>query len=533
MKSFLLPFIFLTSLSSFAQTIGPFVSVEPKPQTQLFEFPNTYDFQYIIQTGDPLTGGGTLPTFSDFTGFAPKTPGNSTDGYLCINSEFVPGGVSVLDITLSPLNNKWNINSSNKVDFSEFNCLIGAGTVANCSGGITPWGTMVTCEENNTNIPTCTYDGYEVFGWNIEIDPATHSIIDHDNNGSPDKLWAMGRMKHENACFAADNKTSYYGDDNASTGYLFKFVANEEKKLGSGQLYVLKLDAGNTTGTWVLINNTSVSDRNNTLDLADAASGTLFDRVEDVEIGPDGKVYFASTGQGRIFRFNDNGSSVENFEIYVDNISYPISTQNGVVQALFSGPDNLAFDANNNLWVTQDGGDNHLWVIKADHTSANPHVEVFANTPAGCESTGIFFTNDGKFLFLSFQHPNATNTQTQTDVFGKTLAFGKETTIAIALKETFQPTSIFESAMENSPLCITPNPIVDAHLQLQFESKISSQTIINIQDMHGRIITSYSLNAAIGQNQFDIELPNLSNGTYFCILQDGVSQYPTKFVVAK
>ncbi len=43
-------------------------------------------------------------------------------------------------------------------------------------------------------------NGYDDFGWAIEIDPATKTIVNQEGDrDDKDKLWAMGNFKHENA----------------------------------------------------------------------------------------------------------------------------------------------------------------------------------------------------------------------------------------------------------------------------------------------------------------------------------------------
>ena len=83
-------------------------------------------------------------------------------------------------------------------------------------------------------------------------------------------------------------------------------------------------------------------------------------------------------------------------------MSYDINDGSSVTSVPWgNGNDNLAFDNDGNLWVMQDGGDFYIWVVKNGHTQASPDVEIFGITPAGAEPTGITFTPDNKYLFMS------------------------------------------------------------------------------------------------------------------------------------
>ncbi len=103
------------------------------------------------------------------------------------------------------------------------------------------------------------------------------------------------------------------------------------------------------------------------------------------------------------------------------------------------GNDNLAFDGEGNLWVLQDGDRSHIWVVGPTHTATSPAVRLFAKTPVGCELTGITFSPDYKFMFISFMHPAINNIASQTDAAGISLVFNTSTTAVIALKENLGP----------------------------------------------------------------------------------------------
>jgi secreted PhoX family phosphatase len=153
------------------------------------------------------------------------------------------------------------------------------GTLANCAGGLTPWGTMLTGEENFNGYfeakdestenkrygikaePTgrgweqddprfsAKNAGYENeanrFGYIVEVDP-------FDPNSVPKKHTGLGRFKHEgaNVIVASNGKVVAYSGDDERFDYLYKFVskgtyrpndrAHNMTLLSEGDLYVAK-----------------------------------------------------------------------------------------------------------------------------------------------------------------------------------------------------------------------------------------------------------------------------------------------------
>ena len=417
-----------------SNAIGCFTSVRPTAQTQTIVFPDTHAFQEIAKSGvTRYTGTNqTLPGNHDFTGYIGRGGSNSSSklGYLSINHENDPGGVSMLNLHLNQNSMTWAVDSVRKVDYTPV-----VKSTRNCSGGLTPWGTIISSEES-FNTGDANGDGYQDVGWQVEIDPVTATIIDHDGDGQPDKLWAMGRMSHENIAISQDSVTIYECEDGGSS-CVYKFVANQKMHLESGTLYVLRRNSStSTTGTWIVVPNATQADRNNAKNLATALGGTNWNQLEDIEFGPDGMMYFTSKGSGTIWRFRDNGNTVSDIEAYVTNRQYAISYDGGVQNENWgTGIDNLTFDGEGNLWALQDGGRNHLWVIRPDHTPANPHVELFMTTPIGSEPTGLTFSPDFRYGFISIQHASGSNSVLKTDAAGNPVRFNANTTFVFARKE--------------------------------------------------------------------------------------------------
>lgn len=451
-----------------AAHISCFTSIVPTAQTGKLIIPAEHKYQMILKEGDNYTeGGGLVGGQNDFTAYVAKN-GSSTNGYLSVNHETNPGGVTMAEINYNPTSKLWQLSRSRAVSFSDPSLV---QTIRNCSGGITPWGTIITAEEQTTSADV-NGDGMKDYGWLVEIDPATAQVISKNADGTKGKLWQMGIMNHENVVINNAGTIAYYGED-GGTHMVYKFVADTPNDLSSGDLYVLKLDQGlttagdpvGTTATWVQVPNKLKADQNNTASAAQTVGGTRFNGVEDVDISPiDGKIYFTAKGLDRVYRLQDNGATASQVETFVGGASttYSFDTAQGVkTEAWGDGNDNLTFDELGNLWVLQDGGKNYIWVIAPDHTAANPKVKLFASMPAGSEPTGLTFTPDHKFGFFSVQHPNST-ISTDIDATGNTIDYkGKSATMVIALKNNLGTESVLGTidnhATENT-VTVAPNP---------------------------------------------------------------------------
>ena len=479
--------------------IACFTSIRPIRQTSRLTIPSSHSFQMLMKQGENYTtGGGRVPGNHDFTGYVPIS-NSSTNGYLSVNHENTPGGVSMMRVNYNATARLWNVSRNEAVDFYNNDLVT---TTRNCSGGVTPWGTVITCEETY-NGGDGNRDGYTDVGWCVEINPANARVRSY-GNGRQEKLWALGRMRHENVVVANDRRTVYFGED-GGTSCVYKFVANAAEDLSSGTLYVLRLDGGlssgnpsRSTGSWVRVPNSTQSDRNNTSSIASSLGANNFNGVEDVEIHPiTGQIYYTSKGYGRVYRFTDNGSTVSGFQVYVGGRSYPITSNNGTNNVSWgSGNDNLAFDNDGNLWVLQDGGNDYIWVVENEHTQNNPKVKIFASTPNGSEPTGITFSPDNRFMFLSIQHPSSSNAS-QTDAAGNSVRFNRSATIVIARNENLGTSSaraitssILENTQKEKGLKVFPNPSQNGKVKLSFTMEYESEVIVDLLNIQGQKIAT-------------------------------------------
>ncbi|WP_353873957.1 alkaline phosphatase PhoX [Aliikangiella maris] len=189
----------------------------------------------------------------DFNAFIPANADGS-QGYLFTAFEDRPGAMSRLMVSKAD-NGTWNVDAALNVDFSSV-----AGTMINCFGTVSPWGTPLTSEENyeaenaaNWNNPAYS-DGYPNYtdvqniqtylggtfpnpydyGYIVEITQPTEAAP------VPVKQFTLGRVAHENVVIMPDQKTVYITDDGTDKGF-YKFVATTAGDLTAGTLYAAKL----------------------------------------------------------------------------------------------------------------------------------------------------------------------------------------------------------------------------------------------------------------------------------------------------
>lgn len=395
----------------------------------ILELPEGFNYKVISKIGDVMDDGIPVPDKADGMGcfalddskvvlvrnheawlenhgpgqrgkqdmLAPYAYDKNDDGIV------IPGGTT---------NIVYDLEKGERVQ--EFYSLVGTST--NCAGGITPWGSWLTCEET---VDRAGEGVQKDHGWVFEVPSDATGLIE------PVPLKDMGRFNHEAA--AVDPRTGIvYLTEDRPNGLFYRFIPNVYGELEKGgKLQALGFEEHNNgfdsrnwesnllaQGSWqdaVWIDLEDTDSPNDDLRIRGYQSGAvIFARGEGINWG-DGELYFCcSTGGaekvGQVMRYvpsKDEGTDAE-------------KNNPGKLQLFFESSDIASFGLGDNIVVAPNG---HLIVCEDHYDSTINHIRGI--TPAGAvydlarvnvdsETAGACFSPDGGTLFVNIQNPTTT-----------------------------------------------------------------------------------------------------------------------------
>jgi secreted PhoX family phosphatase len=310
--------------------------------------------------------------------------------------------------------------------------IVNPGTQAFVSGDAsrwTPWGGYLTAEES--------WDTTSTKGRLFEVTNPTTAGAGGANFVQRN---IIPRVSHEGLAFDKDN--NMYFIDELNGGSIYRYTSanpnatNGDDYFAAGKTSVLRVGTGFVFGatgaaTWVDLTDAngaalagavltaSTTDPAGTIDgraTADVAAfkGTEYNRPEDMEIqtlsNGTQKLYFTTTDTHEVFSLDLASMNVSLFASRAT-----IDALTGLaVGNVFANPDNLAIDAEGNIYIVEDqpGGSADIWfATDADRNGVAESIGRWASlTSGGAEPTGLYFDKfDPNIAYVNVQHPSDNN----------------------------------------------------------------------------------------------------------------------------
>ncbi|GLR71589.1 alkaline phosphatase PhoX [Agaribacter marinus] len=386
----------------------------------VIDLPQGFTYQVISSLGDKMDDGLTVPDRADGMGCLKlddervalirnheQKPEHSKDWDVNFSDEQLaraydahrsgiplPGGTSNIIFNMK----------TGKVE-QQFMSLL--GTIRNCSGGITPWGSWLTCEES---VDKASDKISKDHGYVFEVPSTTKGLVD------PKPIKAMGRFNHEAACVDPKSGIVYLTEDRGDSLF-YRFIPNEKQNLhAGGQLQALvikgksKFDTRNWSSSsmqvqvdyaceWIDLDNPE-SPKDDLRKRGYEKGAALFARGEGVFFGDD-ELYFCCT----------DGGAKKLGQI----MRYKVSGNSPTISLFFESDDPTSMNFGDNLCLAPSG---HLVVCEDQYLdTVNNHLK--GVSPSGksydiakvrwqTEPAGACFSPDGSTLFVNMYSPTAT-----------------------------------------------------------------------------------------------------------------------------
>lgn len=300
------------------------------------------------------------------------------------------------------------------------------GFVSGDASRWTPWGSYVTAEES--------WGTGSTKGRLFEV---TNPTTAGQFTGTFIQRSIIPRVSHEGLAF--DQNKSMYFIDELNGGSIYKYVSanpnatNGNDYFAAGQTFAAKVNGGNNANAVGAIAWEAITDVNGaalagvstvlgdgSIDgrvTANTVKATDYQRPEDLDIKllANGQevLFIATTTTNEVYTFNlDTGMA----SLFASTATIDLATGLAVGAGSFTSPDNLAIDAEGNVYIIEDRNgavDDDIWFAKdinkdGDLLDAGEGLARWAsNGTPGSEFTGLYFDKfKPNVAYVNIQHPS-------------------------------------------------------------------------------------------------------------------------------
>jgi secreted PhoX family phosphatase len=379
------------------------------------------DFQYTVfgKSGSPMSDGNLTPRRHD--GMAAFSDGNLVR---LVRNHEINNGTGKPGVLISTRGTPYDplagggtvtmlVDAQRREVVRDFISL--SGTLQNCAGGLTPWGSWLTCEEA---ILGQGHQFNQEHGYIFEVPAGA------DTPATPVPLKAMGRFIHEAVAVDPGTGIVYETEDSQGMGAhvpetsgFYRFTPQEKQNLAAGgrlEMLALRGHPGYDTRTrqrvgqqfdieWVAIDNPDpVGVETDPLAVYKqglAKGGATFARLEGCWYG-DGSIFINAT----------SGGDRKLGQVW----EYRPEAGGGTLRLLFESRSTEVLNAPDNLCVSPRGG-----LVLCEDLSGGEYLRGLTRdgdifdfakniAPGAREFAGATFSPDGQTLFVNVQEPGMT-----------------------------------------------------------------------------------------------------------------------------